>query len=108
MVVYLLDDGWLAKKIFSDNPKVGFLAVANKFSAAAEQGSVLAPAKTLVDMQRIVLNNQVNAALCGFFMLVAVVMLVSAVLNIRAALASRQPTTHESDAEWRGGAAHHA
>ncbi|GAB7125724.1 carbon starvation CstA family protein [Silvimonas sp. JCM 19000] len=98
--------GW--QKIFSDNPKVGFLAVANKFSAAAEQGSVLAPAKTLVDMQRIVLNNQVNAALCGFFMLVAVVMLVSAVLNIRAALASRQPTTHESDAEWRGGAAHHA
>ncbi|KPC52762.1 carbon starvation CstA family protein [Amantichitinum ursilacus] len=98
--------GW--QKIFSDNPKVGFLAVANKFSAAAEQGTILAPAKTIDDMQRIVLNNQVNAALCGFFMLVAVVMLVSAALNIRAALKSRQPTTHEADIEWRGGATHHA
>ncbi|GGP24553.1 carbon starvation CstA family protein [Silvimonas amylolytica] len=98
--------GW--EKIFSANPKIGFLAVANKFNAAAAQGTLIAPAKTVEDMQRIAFNNQINAALCGFFMLVAVVMLISAFLNIRKALASRQPTAREADAQWRGEAASHA
>ncbi|MBB5189987.1 carbon starvation protein [Silvimonas terrae] len=98
--------GW--EKIFSANPKIGFLAVANKFNAAAAQGTIIAPAKTVEDMQRIAFNNQINAALCGFFMLVAVVMLISAFLNIRKALASRQPTAREADAKWRGEATSHA
>ncbi|MGL5186326.1 MAG: carbon starvation CstA family protein, partial [Plesiomonas shigelloides] len=37
--------GWL--KIFSENPKIGFLAHAEKFNQAAASGTVLAPAKTL-------------------------------------------------------------
>ncbi|KAF0814992.1 Carbon starvation protein A [Andreprevotia sp. IGB-42] len=99
--------GW--QKIFSSNPKIGFLAIADKFNAAAASGTITAPAKTVEDMQRIAFNNQINAALCGFFMLVAVVMLVSAFFNIRRALAARQPTVRESDIQLRGeGVAKHA
>lgn len=42
------------------------------------------------------MNNYINAALCGFFMLVAVTMLISAFFVIRRALNANQPTVHET------------
>ncbi|MCC3717999.1 carbon starvation protein A [Rouxiella badensis] len=86
--------GW--QKIFHQSPSIGFLAQANKFSAGIDNGIIIKPAKTIADMHTIVLNNQINAALCGFFMLVAVTMLVSAFFVIRRALKSPQPTVHET------------
>ena len=91
--------GW--EKIFSDNPKVGFLALANKFNDAAAQGTVLAPAKSIEEMSRVAFNNQIDAVLCGFFMLVAVTMVISAFSVIREALASRTPTAVEAPVEYR-------
>jgi carbon starvation protein len=52
-------------------------------------------------MATIVFSNQINAILCGFFMLVAVTMLVAAFFAIRRALHSHNPTTHETTAAWR-------
>lgn len=46
-------------------------------------------------------SNQINAALCGFFMLVAVTMLIAAFFAIRRALRSEQPTAHEVSAALR-------
>ncbi|AOX99204.1 carbon starvation CstA family protein [Jeongeupia sp. USM3] len=92
--------GW--QKIFSENPKIGFLAVADKFNAAAANGTIIAPAKTVEDMQRIAFNNQINATLCGFFMIVAAVMLVAAFFNVRRALAARHPTVREAEVVMRG------
>ncbi|WP_255990658.1 carbon starvation CstA family protein [Chitinolyticbacter albus] len=85
--------GW--QKIFHESPAIGFLATANKFKAAIADGTVLAPAKSIEDMGRIVFNNQINAVLCGFFMLVAVVMLISTIIHIRKALGQAHPTVHE-------------
>ncbi len=95
--------GW--QKIFSDNPRIGFLALADKFNAAAAQGTVLAPAKSIEEMSRVAFNNQIDAVLCGFFMIVAVTMAISAFGVIRQALASRKPTTMESPVEYRAAAA---
>ncbi len=86
--------GW--QKIFHQNPSIGFLAQANKFSAGIDNNMIIKPAKTLADMHTIVINNQINAVLCGFFMLVAVTMLISAFFVIRRALQSPQPTVHET------------
>ena len=91
--------GW--QKIFHEKPSIGFLAQANKFRKGIDDGIVIAPAKTVADMQTIVFSNQINAALCGFFMLVAVTMLVAAFFVIRRALHSEVPTTHESDVSLR-------
>ena len=91
--------GW--QKIFSDNPRIGFLALADKFNAAAAQGTVLAPAKSIEEMSRVAFNNQIDAVLCGFFMIVAVTMAISAFSVIRQALASRKPTAMESPVEYR-------
>ena len=87
--------GWM--KIFDEKPSIGFLAQAKKFSTGIDQGVLIAPAKSFADMQTIVMSNQINAALCGFFMLVAVTMLISSFFVIRRALQNPLPTTHESE-----------
>ncbi len=87
--------GW--QKIFHEKPSIGFLAQAKKFSTGIDQGVVIAPAKSVADMQTIVMSNQINAVLCGFFMLVAITMLISSFFVIRRALSNSQPTTHESE-----------
>ena len=91
--------GW--QKIFHEKPSIGFLAQANKFRKGIDEGVIIAPAKTVADMQTIVFSNQINAALCGFFMLVAVTMLIAAFFVIRRALRSQLPTTHESEVSLR-------
>jgi carbon starvation protein len=91
--------GW--QKIFSDNPKVGFLALARKFDAAALEGKVLAPAKSIEEMSRVALNNQIDAWLCGFFMLAAITMAIAAIGAIRRSLASQQPSAAEVPAQLR-------
>ena len=88
--------GW--QKIFHENPKIGFLAQANRFSDAIARNEILKPAKDIAEMQTIIFSNQINAILCGFFMIVAVVMLFAAIGVIRRALADPNPSVHESEA----------
>lgn len=90
--------GW--QKIFHENPKIGFLAQSNRFSDAIARGEVLKPAKDLAEMQTIVFSNQINAALCTFFMIVAFVMLFAAIGVIRRALADPNPSVNESEAVY--------
>jgi len=91
--------GW--QKIFHEKPAIGFLAQANKFRKGLDEGVIIAPAKSVADMQTIVFSNQINAVLCGFFMLVAVTMLIAAFFVIRRALRSTVPTTHEAEPSLR-------
>jgi len=90
--------GW--QKIFHENPKIGFLAQAHKFSDAIARGEILKPAKSIAEMQNIVMSNQINAALCGFFMIVSIVMIVASIGIVRRALASPKPTVNEAPAVY--------
>jgi carbon starvation protein CstA len=60
-----LTAGW--QKIFSADPKIGFLSHADRFSAAIAENKVLAPAKTMADMHKIVFNDRIDAALAVLF-----------------------------------------
>ena len=82
-------------KIFSPDPKVGFIALAHKFSAAAVEGKVLAPAKSIAEMQRIVFNNYLDATVCGLFVVLVVAMCVFAVRISLQALRQAKPTAIE-------------
>lgn len=95
LLITSLTAGW--QKIFHENPKIGFLAQSNKYSVAMEQGTIIAPAKTLEDMHTIVFSNQINAVLCAFFMIVAVVMLLASFRVIYKALHASEPTVHEAE-----------
>lgn len=57
-------------KLFSADPKVGFLAHAARYGEALTSGQVLAPAKDLAEMRRIVFNDRIDAGLCAIFLAV--------------------------------------
>ena len=94
LLVCTLTAGW--QKVFHDNVRIGFVAHAKKFQAAIDQGLVLAPAKTMFEMERIVFNDYVDAALAGFFMLVVLSVLVFGVRTVLKARAAAVPSTSES------------
>ncbi|WP_445535970.1 carbon starvation CstA family protein [Acinetobacter sp. G18] len=98
LFVTCMTAGW--QKIFHENPKIGFLAQAHKFSDAIARGEIIKPAKTIAEMQNIVMSNQINAALCGFFMIVSIVMIIASIGIVRRALASPTPTVNESPAVY--------
>ena len=83
------------EKAFSSNPAVGFFAHAAKFGSAAAAGEVLAPAKTLGDMTRIVFNDNLDAMLAVVFIVVVLSTLAYALISIRKALAVPTSTTQE-------------
>ncbi|CDG74672.1 MULTISPECIES: carbon starvation CstA family protein [Acinetobacter] len=98
LFVTCMTAGW--QKIFHENPKIGFLAQAHKFSDAIAHGEIIKPAKTIAEMQNIVMSNQINAALCGFFMIVSIVMIIASIGIVRRALASPKPTVNEAPAVY--------
>lgn len=67
------------QKLFHSNPKIGFLAHANVFKDALNQGKVLAPATNEAQMNQIIMNDYIDATLCAIFMLVVIAMLISSV-----------------------------
>ncbi|UOY91304.1 carbon starvation protein A [Ectobacillus sp. JY-23] len=66
------------QKLFHENPKIGFLSHAKVFQTALDKGTVLAPAKNTAQMKQIITNDYVDAALCAFFMIVVLAVLLSA------------------------------
>lgn len=95
LLICTLTAGW--QKLFHEDPKIGFIANARKFADAAARGEVLAPAKSMEDMQRVIFNNYVDAGLAALFI---AVVLATVFFGVRAALAARgsqAPTTKESD-----------
>src|SRR5574343_276670 len=89
-----LTAGW--QKIFHENPKIGFLANAHKYEAGIADGKVLAPAKSLEQMQQIVTNNYVDAALAGLFILLVLSILAYAIPACFKALGKREVTAQET------------
>lgn len=83
------------QKVFDGNVKIGFLAHAGKYQAALDQSQILAPAKTLDQVARIIANDHLDAALALFFMAIVVTMLVFGVRSCRLALRASHVTAIE-------------
>jgi carbon starvation protein len=94
LLVCTMTAGWL--KIFSSDPKLGFLAHADKYAAAIAEGKVLAPAKSLAAMERVVFNDRLDAALCALFMAVVISVLAYSVKTIAAARRTARATAQET------------
>lgn len=101
-----LTAGW--QKLFSADPGVSFIATARKFSAAIAEhrtglaetlqtrGGQLPAAHTLEEMQQIVFNSYLDAALCAVFMLVVIVGVIYGIKAVLEARALNQPSVHET------------
>ncbi len=83
------------EKVFSTNPAVGVVSHAWNFSTALAAGKVLAPARSLETMQRVIFNDYLDATLAALFVLVVVATVVYGVLNIRKALGTPKATAME-------------
>lgn len=94
LLVCTLTASW--QKLFHADPRIGFLAAARKFADAAARGEVIAPATSLEQMQRIVLNNRIDAALCVLFAGVLLAMLGYAIQAMRRAHRNVGPTVMET------------
>ena len=79
------------QKVFSDDPKLGFFAQRDTFQDALDAGKVLAPAKSLEEMQPVVTNSTVDGVLAAFFALLIIVVIA----RRGAGLASRRSGPRE-------------
>ncbi|MDU1143228.1 pyruvate/proton symporter CstA [Aeromonas rivipollensis] len=93
LLICTLSAGW--EKTFSDNPKLGFLAIANKFQAMIDSGAI--PAQyTESQLAQLVFNNRLDAGLTIFFMGVVVVLAGFSLKTALKALQNPQPTANET------------
>jgi carbon starvation protein len=83
------------EKVFHPNPNIGFISHAFKYGDAIAAGQLLAPAKSLAEMRRIVFNDYVDAMLAAAFVLVVFATVGYAVRSIWQALSNPQPTAIE-------------
>ncbi len=92
-----LTAGW--QKVFHENPKIGFLAAASKYRAALAEGKLLAPAKTVDQMQQIILNNYIDAGMAMLFLFLVVSILFFAVPACLRALGRKERSDCETPYE---------
>ncbi|UZE00282.1 carbon starvation CstA family protein [Pseudomonas mediterranea] len=83
-------------KLFDANPAIGFLALARKYNEALAAGQILAPAKSVEQMQHVVFNAYTNATLTVLFLFVVLSILFYALKVGVAAWGKKERTDKEA------------
>ncbi|WP_050464013.1 carbon starvation CstA family protein [Herbaspirillum autotrophicum] len=97
ILICTLTAGW--QKVFDANPRIGFLAHASKYQSALAEGKLLAPAKSVEQMQQVIFNDYVDAGLAAMFMLVLISVLVFGIRTVLQARRSGQVSVAETPYE---------
>ncbi len=101
--VTLLPMAWLVvitmtasyQKIFSANPRVGFLSFANAMSAQIAAGKI--PAAKISETERVIFNQRLDAAVTAVLATMILVLLVEAFVQWHAILLrDKEPVLHET------------
>jgi carbon starvation protein len=77
------------QKIFSPHPRVGFLAQANQLQAALDAGTI--PVARVAETRAVIFNAQLDAVVCGVFVLLVATILVDSVRQWIGILRGRRP-----------------
>lgn len=83
-------------KLFDANPAIGFLSLAKKYSDAFTNGQILAPAKSIDQMQHVIYNAYTNATLTALFLFVVFSILFYALKVGVAAWGNKERTDKEA------------
>jgi len=75
ITIVTMTAGW--QKIFSSDPRLGFLAHARMLRGAIDTESLPAGVKSAADASRMILNDRIDAAVAAFFLVSVVVILVA-------------------------------
>ena len=80
------------QKVFSDDPKLGFFAQRDAFKEARDAGGVLAPAKSVEDMNAVVTNSTVDGVLAALFAVLIIIIILDASRVWMKIIRGRAPT----------------
>jgi carbon starvation protein len=80
-----------AAKIFSSDPKLGFVAHAHWLDAAVQSGTLPAGIRSVAAARQMMFNDYLDAAVAGFFMISVVVILGDSLREWTAVLRGRKP-----------------
>jgi carbon starvation protein len=86
------------QKIFHSDPRIGFLAEADRLSGLVSAGAV--PVEKLATIQRQIFNNRLDAAVTGLFAVMVLVILIDCAREWLAIL-SRRKTPVLCEAEYQ-------
>jgi carbon starvation protein len=89
LVVVTMTAGWA--KLFSPDPKLGFLAHAGMLRDAAASGRLPAGVRSAGDAARMAFNDYLDAAVAGFFMVAVIVILADSIREWTSILRGRKP-----------------
>jgi carbon starvation protein len=79
------------QKVFSSDPKLGFFAQRDRFQDAIANGEVLAPAKSMGEMNKVVTNSTVDGVLSALFAVLIIIVILDAARICIKAIRSREP-----------------
>ena len=88
LFVVTMTAGWL--KIFSESPKLGFLAHARFVSDTLAAGSLPPGVRSITDASRLIFNDRLDAVVAGFFMACVLVVLSISIAEWVAVLGGRR------------------
>jgi carbon starvation protein len=86
--VVTLTASW--QKVFSGDPILGFFAQRERYADALDRGEVLAPAKTIDEMETVVTNSTIQGILAAFFALMIIIVIADAARVCIRAIRSRE------------------
>lgn len=89
LVIVTMTAGWL--KIFSDDPKLGFLSHARMVQAQLAEGTLPANVKSAADAARLVMNDRIDAGVAAFFMISVVIVITASAREWLAVVGGRKP-----------------
>jgi carbon starvation protein len=89
LVVVTMTAGWA--KLFSPDPKLGFIAHARFLRDAASSGRLPAGIKSVADAARMAFNDYLDAAVAAFFMVAVIVILADSIREWTSVLRGRKP-----------------
>jgi carbon starvation protein len=89
LVVVTMAAGWA--KLFSPDPKLGFIAHARFLRDAADAGRLPAGVKSAGDAARMAFNDYLDAGVAAFFMVAVIVILADSIREWTSVLRGRKP-----------------
>ncbi|WNF07089.1 carbon starvation CstA family protein [Brevibacillus borstelensis] len=84
------------QKLFHADPKISFLAHADAFQKALDAGTLPAGVKTVEAAQKMILNDQIDAAVCAIFMAIIIGIIADGVRLWISILRGKKFELHES------------
>jgi carbon starvation protein len=93
LVIVTMTASWV--KIFSSDPRLGFLSYADAMAAQIAAGKI--PADKIVEAHRLIFNQRLDAVVTAVLALMILVLIVEALVQWTAILAKRRlPVLHET------------